>query len=110
MISFNLSCNDYHAILGKLDDELKRIENQIQYRKIELLGPQKSRNINFCEMNNIFLNGTQTTISEDQRILDHDLTLQRLYDRQKRVKSNREFIYNNAEFPIPDMTEDDLYK
>ena len=105
-----LSFNDFHVILGNLDDELKLIENQIQYRKIELLGPQKSRNFSICEMNNMFLNGTQTPISEDQKILDHDLILQRLYDRQKRVKSNREFIYNNAEFPIPDMTEDDLYK
>lgn len=61
-------------------------------------------------INHVFLDGTQPPNSEDQKILDHDLILQRLYDRQKRVKSNREFIYNNAEFPISDMTEDDLYK
>lgn len=105
-----LNFNDYHVILGDLEDELKRIENQIQYRKIELLGPQKSVIFTFCNTTSTILNGSQTPVSEDQKILDHDLILQRLYDRQKRVKSNREFIYNNAEFPIPDMTEDDLYK
>lgn len=84
-----LDFNTYRNLLDELEDEIKALDKEIQYA---------------CT------NQQNTISSEEQKILDNDLDLQRMNERKKRLADRRAFIYKTAEMPEEDMVETDVYK
>lgn len=102
-----LEFDTYRDILDDLEEEVKALDKYIQYRQIQLIGIREIPNLNPFQ---VIVNPQEMISSEEQKILDNDLELQRTKERKKRLENRRAFIYKTAELPEEDMTETDVFK
>lgn len=106
-----LEFDTYRDILDDLEEEVKALDKFIQYRQIQLIGIRETPNPFSVIMNlNACTNQQNIISSEEQKILDNDLELQRAKERKKRLEARREFIYKTAELPEEGMAETDVFK
>jgi len=106
-----LEFDTYRDILDDLEEEIKALNKSIQYRRIQLIGIRDIPNPFSVIMTlNACANQQNTISSEEQKILDNDLELQRMKERKKRLEDRRAFIYKTAELPEEDMAETDVFK
>ena len=98
-----LSFNDYQRIIKQYEDAIEEIELKIRYRKIELVGPEKSSTNGeyFVTSACITISGYSTSAEETRReeILNNDRDLADLNITLETLKKELKYIKSRAEMP-----------
>lgn len=94
-----MTAEEYRNYIREAEENLKDIDLEIAYRRIELVGARGVK-VGNPLLNCFTGNNTASTISdEEQKILDNDLKLAKMiYDRQ-RLQNRLEFVRQRAEWP-----------
>lgn len=96
-----LSFNDYQRIIKQYEDAIEEIELKIRYRKIELVGPEKSSTVGeyFATSACINLSGYSAETTRREETLNNDRDLADLKLTLETLEKELKYIKNRAEMP-----------